>query len=67
MLRAMAETSTGREESESTRQELLRAMTDAKNQDYGTQNNTQAGAELDLSSKRCSLCRRRGVQTQAGD
>ncbi len=51
VLRAMAETSTGREERESTRQEILRAMADAKNQDYGTQNNTQAGAELDLRQK----------------
>ncbi len=50
-LRAMAETSTGREERESTRQEILRAMADAKNQDYGTQNNTQAGAELDIRQK----------------
>ena len=50
-LRAMAKTSTGREESESTRQELLRAMADAKHQDYGTQNNTQAGAELDLRQR----------------
>lgn len=51
VLRAMAETSTGREASESTRQDLLRAMADAKNQDYGTQNNTQAGAELDLRQR----------------
>jgi len=55
VLRAMAETSTGREESESTRQDLLRAMAEAKNQDYGTQNNTQAGAELELRQRVASF------------
>jgi VWFA-related protein len=50
-LRGMTEQSTGREESESARQEIVRAMADAKNQDYGTQNNSQAGAELDLRQR----------------
>ncbi len=50
-LRGMTETSTGREESESARQEIVRAMADAKNQDYGTQNNSQVGAELDLRQR----------------
>ena len=50
-LRGMSRQTGGREERESARQQLLRDMTDAKNQDYGSQVNTQEGAKLDLRQR----------------
>jgi VWFA-related protein len=54
-LRGMAKQSTGREESESARQELLRAMADARNQDHGSDRNSQDGAELGLRQRVASF------------
>ena len=50
-LRGMVKQTGGREERESARQELLRDMADAKNQDYGTQANTQEGAKLEMRQR----------------
>ena len=50
-LRGMVKQSSGREERESARQELLRAMSDARSQDYGSQVDTQRGAELDMRQR----------------
>jgi VWFA-related protein len=50
-LRGMVRMTGGREERESARQELLRAMTDARNQDYGSKVDTQQGAKLDMRQR----------------
>ncbi len=50
-LRGMTTQTGGREERESARQLILRDMTDAKNQDYGTQANSQKAAELELRQR----------------
>lgn len=51
VLRGMVKQTGGREERESARKDLLRDMNDARNQDHGTQVNSQAGAELDLRQR----------------
>ncbi len=50
-LRSMTMLTGGREERESERQDLLNAMTDARNQDYGGKTNTQQGAKLDMRQR----------------
>lgn len=50
-LRGMVRVSSGREERESTRTDLLRDMTEASNQDYGSQVNTQQGAKMDMRQR----------------
>lgn len=50
-LRGMVKVSSGREQRESTRQQLLRDMADARNQDHGSQVDTQAGAMLDMRQR----------------
>ena len=51
VLRGMVDITGGREERETARQHLLKDMTDARNQDYGSQANTQEGAKLDMRQR----------------
>jgi VWFA-related protein len=50
-LRGLVKQTSGREERESSRNDLLRDMTEARNQDYGSQVNTQEGAKLDMRQR----------------
>jgi VWFA-related protein len=51
VLRGMVKLTGGREERETARQDLLKAMTEASNQDYGSKANTQEGAKLDMRQR----------------
>lgn len=50
-LRGMAKQTGGREERESARRDILKDMTEARNQDYGTKGNTQEAAKLDMRQR----------------
>jgi len=50
-LRSMTMQTGGREERESERQELIKAMIDASNQDYGSQHNSQQGVKLGMRQR----------------
>lgn len=56
-LRGMAKLVGAREEMESTRRDLIEAMIDARNQDYGTSHNSQAGAKLDMRQRVAAYAR----------
>ncbi|MEE4273774.1 MAG: VWA domain-containing protein [Thermoanaerobaculales bacterium] len=50
-LRSMTMATGGREERETERQAIIKAMTDARNQDHGTTVNTQTGARMDMRQR----------------